>query len=211
MFTGIIEKKATIAAIRPAGGGARLTIDIEELAEGTKLGDSIAVNGACLTVSALAGSVASFDAVAETLRRTALGDLRPGSRVNLERALRLGDRLGGHFVQGHVDGTGTISGRTRAAGEHLLHLETPRELTDSMIEKGSVAVDGISLTIAALADRAFTIAVIPHTLDHTTLGDKPDGSRVNIEIDMIGKYVRRLLGPRASGGLTEEFLKEQGF
>ena len=212
MFTGIIEKKGKIAALRPNAGGTRLTIDLEELAEGTKLGDSIAVNGACLTVSDLAGSVASFDVVAETLRRTALGDLAAGDPVNLERALRVGDRLGGHFVQGHVDGVGTIARRTRTGGEYLLHVAVPRELSDQMIEKGSVAVDGISLTIAALGDGAFAIAVIPHTLERTTLGDRRDGTRVNIEIDMIGKYVRKLLGHGDSAQkLSEEFLRQHGF
>ena len=216
MFTGIIEKKGKIAALRPGTGssvgGVRLTIDLEELAEGTKLGDSIAVNGACLTVSALAGTVASFDVVPETLRRTALGGLAPGQPVNLERALRVGDRLGGHFVQGHVDGTGTIARRTRAGGQFILHVSVPHDLTDQMIEKGSVAVDGISLTIAALTDGSFAVAVIPHTLERTTLGDKPDGALVNIEADMIGKYVRKLLGHGDTAQkLSEGFLREHGF
>ena len=209
MFTGLIEKTARVTAIRP-GGTVRLSIDLEGLAEGVELGDSIAVNGACLTVAALAGGLASFDVVAESLRRTALSDLKPGDAVNIERALRAGDRLGGHFVQGHVDGVGTISGRTTAGGEYLLHIACPRDLTDSMIEKGSVAVDGISLTIASLADEAFTIAVIPHTLRHTTINDKPNGSRVNIEADMLGKYVRKLLR-RQGGGLTKDFLEQHGF
>ena len=211
MFTGIIEKKATVQAIHAAAGGARLVIDLEELAEGVKLGDSIAVNGACLTASSISGTVAIFDAVAETLRRTTLGGLAAGDAVNLERALRVGERLGGHFVQGHVDGVGTIAGRTLAAGEHLLHVAALPELLAGMIEKGSVAVDGISLTIASLTDRAFTVAVIPHTLAHTTLKEKRDGSRVNIEVDMIGKYVRKLLGSGSRGGMSEGFLREHGF
>ena len=210
MFTGLIEKTARITAFRP-GGTARLSIDLEELAEGVELGNSIAVNGACLTVSALAGSVASFDVVAESLRRTNLADLKPGDSVNIEMALRAGDRLGGHFVQGHVDGVGTISGRTAARGEYLLHIACPRDLTSSMIEKGSVAVDGISLTIASLADEAFTIAIVPHTLTHTTINNKPNGSRVNIETDMLGKYVRKLLRHQDGGRLTEDFLKQHGF
>jgi len=211
MFTGIIEKKAQVKALRPQPGGARIVIDLEELAEGTKLGDSISVNGACLTVDDLSGSVASFDAVAVTLRRTALGRLAPGDPVNLERALRVGDRLGGHFVQGHVDGVGSIVRRTKSAGEYLLHVAAPRELTDQMIEKGSVAIDGISLTIASLADGSLMLAIIPHTLEKTTLGDKPDGSPVNIEADVLGKYIRKLLGRGSPGGLSEEFLREHGF
>lgn len=210
MFTGLIEKKGKITSIRP-GAAMRLAVDLEELAGGVEPGDSIAINGACLTVTALAGSVVFFDVVAESLRRTALSDLRPGDRVNIERALRAGDRLGGHFVQGHVDGIGTISGRTTTGGEYLLHISAPRGVTDNMIEKGSVAVDGISLTVASLSDEAFSIALVPHTLKHTTIGDKPDGSRVNIETDMLGKWVKKLLAPRAGQGITKDFLKEHGF
>ena len=219
MFTGLIEKTARVTAIRP-GGTVRLSIDLEGLAEGVELGDSIAVNGACLTVAALAGGLASFDVVAESLRRTALSDIKPGDAVNIERALRAGDRLGGHFVQGHVDGVGTISGRTTAGGEYLLHIACPRDLTDSMIEKGSVAVDGISLTINNVAHRNFDVSVIPHTAQLTTIGFKKVGEAVNIETDMIGKYVERFMGdkrtPDAEGGvkkpsLDREFLGKSGF
>jgi len=210
MFTGIIEKIARVASIRPVSGGARLAIDLGELAEGARLGDSIAVNGACLTVGSLDGTTASFDVVAETLRRTNLGKLAPGQSVNLERALRLGDRLGGHFVQGHIDGVGAIAGRTLSGGEHLLRVSVDPGLADGMIEKGSVAIDGVSLTIAALSHDSLTVALVPHTLRNTTLDAKPDGSPVNIEVDVIGKYVRKLLGHQR-GGLTEEFLREHGF
>jgi len=210
MFTGLVEKTALVTAVRP-GGTVRLSIDLEEIAEGVKPGDSIAVNGACLTVSGLSGTVATFDVVAESMRRTSLGDLEPGDRANVERALRVGDRLGGHFVQGHVDGVGTISGRTRRGGEYLLHISAPSFLTDQMVEKGSVAIDGVSLTIASLTSGSLTIAIVPHTLAHTTLDAKPDGSRVNIETDLIGKYVRKLAMQGRNEGLTEDFLREHGF
>ena len=210
MFTGLIEKTARVTAIRP-GGTVRLSIDLQELADDVRLGDSVCVNGACLTVSTLAGSVATFDVVAESLRRTALGDVKPGELVNVERALRVGDRLGGHFVQGHVDGVGIISSRTKSAGEYLLNISAPRHITDEMIEKGSVAVDGISLTVASLAEESFAVAIVPHTLEHTMIDRKPDGSRVNIETDMLGKWVKKLLGPGSGRGLTEGFLKQHGF
>jgi len=211
MFTGLVEKKAAVVAVRRNASAVRLDIDLEELSGDAKPGDSIAVNGACLTISGINGTIASFDVVPESIRRTSLADLAPGSPVNIERALRVGDRLGGHFVQGHVDGTGTITGRTRRAGEYLLHITIEPELSAQMIEKGSVAVDGISLTITSLTQTEFTVAVIPHTLEHTTLRGKPDGSRVNIEVDMLGKYVKKLLGKQSGGGITEGFLREHGF
>ena len=211
MFTGIIEKTARVKAVHASAAGARLSLELGELAEDVKLGDSIAVNGACLTASAITAGVASFDVVAETLRRTTLGSLAPGDLVNVERALRVGDRLGGHFVQGHVDGVGTIAGRTIAAGEHLLHVSASPELLAGIIEKGSIAVDGISLTIASLDERGFTLAIIPHTLEQTTLSGKREGSRVNLELDMIGKYVRKLAGPTRPNGLSESMLREHGF
>lgn len=212
MFTGLVEKTARVTAIRP-GAMIRISIDLENLADDVKLGDSIAVNGACLTVSSLDRTVASFDVVAESIRRTSLGGMAPGDKVNIERALRAGDRLGGHFVQGHIDGVGTITGRTRRNSEYLLHISAPAELTDQMIEKGSVAIDGISLTIASLAAGSLTIAIVPHTLANTTLNAKPDGSRVNIETDMIGKYVRKLLqaGRERGESLSEDFLRKHGF
>lgn len=216
MFTGIIEGLGRVEAIRVAGEGGRLRVDLGPLADGVKLGDSVAVDGACLTVAALGGSAAEFDVSAETLRRTTLGALRAGRAVNLERALRAGDRLGGHFVLGHVDGTGVIERLDTAPGQTTLGIQAPPEVVGQLILKGSVAVDGISLTIAELAADRFAIAVIPHTLDHTTLRSKVVGARVNLETDVLGKYVLRFLaglksGTESKAGITQAFLAEHGF
>jgi riboflavin synthase len=219
MFTGIIQHVGTVAGVRPGQDSRRLTIDLGPLAggpgaDGAALGDSIAVDGVCLTVAALDGPRAEMDVGAETLRRTTLGGLGTGSRVNLEPALRVGDRLGGHFVSGHVDGVGTINRLQEMPGEWRLEVAVEPELTDQMIMKGSVAVAGISLTIAALRPDAFEVSVIPHTLQETTLRDAQTGTPVNIECDMIGRWVRKHLGaaaPGASSSLSIQDLEEGGF
>lgn len=217
MFTGIIRYIGTIRQVRPTSTGRRLALDIGPLAQGVRLGDSIAVNGACLTVCALDGEQADFDVVAETLDRTTLGDLAAGSKVNLENALRLGDALDGHLVQGHIDALATVR-EIRAAGACEIEFTGPRELLGQMVTKGSVAINGVSLTLAEVSDDAFRVAIIPTTLRETTLGLLRRGDRVNIETDVIGKYVQKYLGqaPAApaggnSGGLTIEKLKQAGF
>ena len=221
MFTGLIQHIGTVRAVLPAGGGgARLSIDLGPLAKRSARGDSIACDGCCLTIAALAGSSADFDAVPETLQRTTLGAWRPGGRVNLEAALSAAAPLGGHFVQGHVDGVAVVT-ETREKGRSAeWHFKlADRTLAEEMVEKGSIALDGISLTVAGCDPQAatFWVALIPETLAHTTLGSKKTGARVNVETDILGKYVlaalkRRLAVPAEKPRvITEEFLREQGY
>jgi riboflavin synthase len=211
MFTGLVQRLAPVVRITPAPGGARFAIDLGPLAGEVRHGDSVAVNGVCLTVAATAGAVCEFDAVRETLGRSTLGALRPGSRVNVERSLRVGDPLGGHFVLGHVDGTGTIAAITPAGEGAELAVEGDPAVTGQLVEKGSVALDGISLTVVAVSDRRFTCAIIPTTLADTTLGSASPGDAVNIETDILGKFVRRYLGATTGSGLTLDKLRDAGF
>lgn len=211
MFTGIVEACRTVRAVSQKGGLREIEIDLGDLAEGVAVGDSIALNGVCLTVVSLSGAGARFQAVGETQARSTIGSLRQGDPVNVERSLRIGDRLGGHFVQGHVDGIGVVAEKNEHEGQCLLRVSVPSELTKMMIEKGSVAVDGISLTVIDVAAESFTVAVIPHTLAVTTLGSRRPGDKVNIEVDMIGKWVAKLLGRPGEGSLTREKLERHGF
>jgi len=217
MFTGLIETIGRVEALERKAEGARLVLEVGALDGEPALGESIAIDGICLSVSDLpGGGRAAFDVAAETLRRTTLGKYRAGRRVNLERALRLGDRLGGHMVQGHVDGTAALV-EIRSVGEGKeISFSCPEGLTREMAVKGSVAVDGISLTLIGVSETGFSIAVIPHTLSATTLGQRRVGEHVNVETDVLAKYVaRRLELLRGEGspapGLTEEFLREHGF
>jgi riboflavin synthase len=191
MFTGIIETVGTVAAIERRGDGARLAVDAPAIAAGVRVGDSVAVNGGCLTVTAESGGRFAFEAVRETLERTALGLLAVGSRVNLERALRADSRLDGHIVQGHVDGTGVVRALERDGADVRLFVDCDPELADCLVEKGSVAIDGVSLTVVSVSARGFDVALIPHTLAVTTLGGLRPGDRVNLEVDVLGKYVKR--------------------
>ncbi|MHC4562785.1 MAG: riboflavin synthase [Planctomycetota bacterium] len=213
MFTGIIRHVGSVQSVSPVGNGRRLGIDLGPLAESAAPGDSVAVGGACLTVAELAGCVGQFDVVAETLSRTTLGKLVSGAKVNLELAMPLGGRLDGHLVQGHVDGIAEVAG-IRRGDPWEVTFRGPTELTDGMIPKGSVAIDGVSLTLADLTDQTFRVALIPTTLAETTLADLAVGGRVNIETDVIGKYVQRYLQQLArdgGGSLTLEKLREAGF
>jgi riboflavin synthase len=177
-----------------------------------QLGDSIAVDGACLTVTAMQGLGFSVDVSSETLQRTTLGKRRAGGRVNLERALRLGDRLGGHIVSGHIDGIAVLSAREQTGEFTRLVFSAPEQLLKYIIEKGSVAIDGISLTVNTVTGRDFSVMIIPHTLEKTTLAGKAAGDQVNIENDLIGKYVEKLMGKRdADGGITLDFLAKHNF
>jgi riboflavin synthase len=208
MFTGIIEALCPVVEAR-RGAIWRLTLDLGALASDTKLGDSLALNGVCLTVAARNGTRASFEAIGETIGRTALGTLSQGHRVNVERSLRVGDRLGGHFVAGHVDGVGTIRAKEKRPEETVLRVAVAPDLTALMATKGSVAVDGVSLTLVDVTREAFAVALIPFTLGHTTLGFKEPGDAVNVEVDLLARYVARQLG--RNSGLSEASLREQGF
>ncbi len=193
MFTGIIEAVGSVTEIAPHGELTRLTVEAPSVTEGVRVGDSIAVNGGCLTVTRVDRGSFCFDAVPETLARTSLGDLRVGSRVNLERALAAGARLDGHIVQGHVDGTGRVQRLERAGDDVRLYVGCDPEFAGLLVEKGSVAIDGVSLTVVGAGRDAFDVALIPHTLAVTTLGGLEPGSRVNLEADVLGKYVKKYL------------------
>ena len=221
MFTGIIQQVCTVKALSGSGDSAALTVDLGQLANQAKTGDSIAINGSCLTVSKLAGASATFDVSGETLAKTTLGKLAPGAKINVELALRADDRFGGHFVLGHVDNTATILKIEKKAGSTnspradfaTFTFTAPKDLLDQMVPKGSVAVDGISLTIADLNPDGFTVAVIPQTLKETTLGQAKINQKTNIEIDIITKTVRKYLETSIppKGNLTAEYLRQQGF
>jgi riboflavin synthase len=196
MFTGIVERVAKVEAVEPAPGGKRLRIDLGPLAADTRIGDSICVSGACLTVTVLAGSRAGFDVSGETLRRTTMGDWGPGRMVNLERALALGQRLGGHLVSGHVDGVGRLVERRREGEHERFTFTLPEDGSVLVIEKGSVTVDGTSLTTWDCRGARFSVAVIPHTLSATTLGQRRPGDRVHLEQDLVGRWIERLVAAR---------------
>ncbi|HEX6065795.1 MAG TPA: riboflavin synthase [Longimicrobiales bacterium] len=199
MFTGLIEEVGRLAAVEPTERGLRLTINAERVLEGMQLGDSISVDGVCQTVVALTDHSFCVEAMAPTLARTTLGGLQPRQRLNLERAMTLASRLGGHLVQGHVDGVGTVR-EVRRAGEHVLvDIEMPEYVADVTVLHGSVAVNGISMTVNELpADDVLQIAVIPHTWEHTNLSDVQRGSALNLEGDMIGKFVVEFLKRRGT-------------
>ncbi|KKO18885.1 MAG: riboflavin synthase alpha subunit [Candidatus Brocadia fulgida] len=213
MFTGMIESLATVKNLSLRAGGGELFLDFSGFHDGLTLGESIAINGACLTVKEISGRMVSFDISGETLKKTALGKLQHAEKVNIERSLKMGDRLGGHFVTGHVDGIGMIQGKKQSADQCTMSFSVEKRLTDMMIEKGSVAIDGISLTVVDLADGLFSVAVIPYTLTATTLGFKKVGDPVNIETDMMGKWIKKHLAniQEKKGGITREQLIEQGF
>jgi riboflavin synthase len=196
MFTGIVEELGEVVAVEELGDSSRFRLRGPLVTKGAKHGDSICVNGVCLTVVETADGEFTADVMAETLSRSSLGALGPGSRVNLERPMELGGRLGGHLVQGHVDGTGTVLSRT--PGEHweIVRIGLPAELARYVVEKGSITVDGISLTVVEAAADSFTVSLIPTTLALTTLGVKQPGDPVNLEVDVVAKYVERLLSSR---------------
>jgi len=197
MFTGIVEELGTVRSVTPHDGGARIEIDAATVLDDAVVGASIAVNGCCLTVVELGDGRWAADAVTETLDRTSLGSLRAGDPVNLERPLRLADRLGGHLVQGHVDATGSVRSRDpQPDGSTLVTIAAPPEVMRYVVHKGSITVDGVSLTVASRLDDAFAVALIPHTLAVTTLGNRPAGARVNLEADLLAKYVEQLMPSR---------------
>ena len=193
MFTGIVESVGIVEAIEPGDDLTRLVVGAASIADGVKPGDSVAVNGGCLTVTSIRDGHFAFEAVPETLERTSLGGLKVGARVNLERAMRVGDRLDGHIVQGHVDGVGIVRQLIQHGNDVRLQVDCEPEFADCVVEKGSIAIDGVSLTVAALLPSGFEVALIPHTLEVTTLGDRKVDDRVNLEADVLGKYVKRYL------------------
>jgi riboflavin synthase len=210
MFTGLILDVGTVEGVEPEGGAVHLRLRTRlggELSEG----DSLAVNGVCLTIVSPGDDVVVATAIPETLSRTNLGQLRRGSRVNLEPALRVGDRMGGHMVQGHVDGQGKLVTVERRGLSLEVSMEARPEILRYVVEKGSIAVDGVSLTVARVGGTTFTVALIPHTLGATTLEDRRVGDVVNLEVDILAKYIERLLGRGAGGGVTEELLRRHGF
>jgi len=196
MFSGIVEARGTVVNLIPEPPGCRLVIRHPQIVPQVKVADSISVNGCCLTVIAVDGDTMAFQAGPETLSRTNLGDLRPGSLVNLERALAVGDRLGGHFVSGHIDGVGTLLSREDHGDWSFFWFQVPRSLARHMAPKGSIAVDGVSLTIVDSEPERFSVALIPYTLAVTTLGPLKVGDKVNLETDILAKYVERLLEAR---------------
>jgi len=203
VFTGIVEAVGRVTRVERHGELARLTVEASRIAPEVRVGDSVAVNGCCLTATARDAGRLCFDVVQETLVRTALGAVAEGSRVNLERALRADGRLDGHLVQGHVDGTGRVERLARDGEDVRLFVSCAAEIADALVEKGSVAVDGVSLTVVDVSADGFEVALIPHTLSATTLGERAPGDRVNLEADVLGKYVKRYLErvlPRASTG-----------
>src|SRR4051794_7648419 len=193
MFTGLVETLGTLHQVRDEGPGRRLTLSAPSLLDDMKLGDSVAVNGCCLTVVEVTADGFSFEAGPETLRLTNLGELKAGDRVNLERSLRMGDRLGGHLVTGHIDGLGTVAARQMEGDWLTVWFACSTEVAGQMVSKGSVAVDGISLTLVDVERDRFSVALIPHTLEHTTLGFKEVGAPVNLESDLLAKYVWKCL------------------
>lgn len=212
MFTGIVEEVGFVESVARAGGGHHLSVKARLVVADVALGDSISVNGACLTVTRFDSSGFTVGLSRETLRRTNLGDLRPGDKVNLERALRPGDRMGGHYVQGHVDAVGTVAERRQEGDSLVVTIGFPGELGKFVVEKGFIAVDGVSLTVTASGDDWLSVALIPFTQQVVTLPDKRQGARVNLEVDIIAKYVESILSRREQRGrVTRELLAEQGY
>jgi riboflavin synthase len=217
MFTGIIEGLGTVTGIHPAGQGKRLSIISDFSLDQSKVGDSISVSGACLTAVAIEGKRFEVDVSPETIARTTFGRIKVGDRLNLERAMRLSDRIDGHLVTGHVDGTGVIRHNKMTSNAMIVTIDIPKSLLHYMIRKGSVAIDGISLTINTCNQKSIEVTIIPHTARITTIGFKKRGDHVNIETDMIGKYVERFVtvGPDDDGrkqvGIDMNFLTKTGF
>jgi len=213
MFTGLIEAVCTVKSVRRSGNAMLLTIDLGGLADDGRIGDSIAINGVCLTIAKLEGGIAAFELSGETLAKSTLGRLKPSSQVNIERAIKAEDRFGGHFVQGHIDGTATIKAIDKRVQFADMKFAAQAELLDAMVVKGSVAVDGISLTIASMDQNSFSVALIPETLKKTTLSKIKIGDEVNIETDIIVKTIKKQLEKilPQNQSLTAEKLKELGF
>lgn len=212
MFTGLVEETGIVKTTSRRGMAVRFAISANEVAQDLAVDDSIAINGVCLTAVSVAGKMFEVEAVEETLRKTTLGQLMVGVRVNLERALRFSDRLGGHLMQGHVDGVGKVTAVQAQDGGTLLSVRLPQEKLKYVICEGSIAIDGVSLTVARLQGDVITISLIPHTLEKTILGELQVGSRVNVEVDLIGKYVESILiGSGGQHKISQRWLAQLGF
>ena len=210
MFTGIIEEEGYIEHITEGVKSCRLKIRADKIFDDLKIGDSVAVNGVCLTACEIRKPYFTADVMAETMRKTAIGALVKGSKVNLERAMQLGGRFGGHIVSGHIDGTGTVIDMVREDNAVLITISASHDIMEYIVMKGSVALDGISLTVANVKNDRFLVSVIPHTASQTTILGKRAGDRINIECDVIGKYVKQFTDKKQSG-ITMDFLRENGF
>nr|WP_296045604.1 riboflavin synthase [uncultured Blautia sp.] len=215
MFTGIVEEKGKIRYIQLGGESGVLSVKAKKVLQGTKIGDSIAVDGVCLTVTSLQPDGFTADVMTETIRRSSLGSCKAGSQVNLERAMAADGRFGGHIVSGHIDGTGVVRSMVREENAIWVSIETSPQILRLIVEKGSICIDGISLTVAKVDEAGFQVSVIPHTGEETTLLEKVPGNLVNLENDVIGKYVEKLLGlnkkEKKESGITMEFLEKFGF
>ena len=207
MFTGIVEELGRVRRIEPG----RITVAATTVLDGTRIGDSIAVNGVCLTVVAMGNGEFTADVMPETLRKSGLGQLHAGDPVDLERAMPADGRFGGHIVSGHIDGVGRVREVRSEGNARIFTIEAPRDILALVVEKGSIAIDGISLTVASVSATSFTVSIIPHTAAETVLATRRAGDTVNLENDIIGKYVQRLLGQPAAGGLTLDYLQANGF
>ncbi|WP_062514900.1 riboflavin synthase [Halobacillus sp. KGW1] len=215
MFTGIVEEIGTMKSVKNKTEALEVTVEADVVVKDVQLGDSISVNGVCLTVAGFTDKTVTFDVMPETYRATNIHELKQGSPVNLERAMAAGGRFGGHLVSGHIDGTGTIVSKKPESNAVYYEIELPDELIHYFVYKGSIAVDGTSLTVFGVSENKVTISLIPHTVEHTVLGGKDRGDRVNIECDMIGKYVAHFLGAEKkheqAAGMSQQFLKDNGF
>ena len=213
MFTGIIEELGTVGQMDRRPDSIKLTIQARKVLEGTQLGDSIAVNGVCLTVTSMTDSSFTADVMHETMRRSSLSDIKSGSKVNLERAMQVGGRLGGHIVSGHIDGVGHIARIASDGIARVIAISIPKDMEPFIVEKGSIAIDGISLTVVSVGNSQFSVSIIPHTMANTTLIDKHPGAVVNLETDVIGKYVHSFTTAHTGkrSGITMETLLENGF
>ena len=217
MFTGLVEEIGTVRSIQQGAKSIKLTVSAKKIMDDVKLGDSISTNGICLTVTAFDANGFSADVMPETMRRSNLGDQKTGSRVNLERALRVGDRLGGHMVSGHIDGVGKLVGFEKEDNAIWVSISAPKEILKYVIEKGSIAIDGISLTVAYVDDKIFKVSIIPLTQEDTTLTSKKAGDKINLECDMTAKYIEKFMFHREQeeekqeSKISMDFLKENGF
>lgn len=211
MFTGLIEETGKVKEVKKQGKGIRLIISAKKILEDVKVGDSININGVCQTVVEYSKDFFSVDTIEETIKKTTLGKLQKGIKVNLERSLQPSSRLGGHFVLGHVDTTGKIIEIKKLSSSYMLTISFPLQFSKNLIPVGSIAVDGISLTLAEVKENNFTVAIIPHTWQETNLREKKKGDEVNLEFDVLGKYVEKILGAKAKPSMSVEWLKEKGF